>query len=769
MKSPPPWTNPEDELLKAALSKYGVHEWGRIASLLPRRSARDCKERWSQRLAPTLAHTDWSAQQDKELLRLSTLFPAQWTTIAGLLGGSRTAEACASRLRHLLDDAPSGTTSLTTGRRPIAAAPPKADRVDRPAEEEEMLAVGRARLANTVGKKARRKAREAALAASARVAMATARRDAASSGVRVSSSRTPYASLLGRDAAGHRYRGKFQETDYGKEVPMLMLPPPSSPDDDALLSPLDAAERRAQAEAERQREREVERERTADLLSGRYRSTASGDVYLQPTEASSSSAGRGSKKRPRDSAKQTHGGDEQQEAEEGEQAERTLVKKVNRLLGEVDAAAARANPTRGAAPPSLSLPSPILDADVVAKEMKAGKSTERQRGRDGAIAKLVEVGRSDVAPLLAVQRAAQAAPPVLGNVLGSEVSSEAGDDEPPRLDDEDREDGCTESGDSSMAGTDAAPQSKAERRQLVAALLDSLPPPASTTMRPPSQPLPRATTPTTSSEAASVASTLEAAAAPSSSMASALEQSSCLAATLSLPTPQRLPPTSLVSQGKAPQTTEELLSASLTALLLSLSLSPDHPLSLSLNNVTLGARAAKQLDMLGEGPTEEERRAVMDAIAQQQAEQDDRQGSAGAGRQQHLLDELQAAVQQHVEQQRADWLRSWKDGTLDADLLASLRRRQEEVGRLAEQDEAEAAASMRVEREAWQAEARRLIEANRTAVEATARVAAARYALQYESALGARMVEHEKELLRRARVVERRLQREYASRIHARG
>ena len=39
------WKNSEDEILKAAIMKYGKTQWARVASLLPKKSAKQCKAR----------------------------------------------------------------------------------------------------------------------------------------------------------------------------------------------------------------------------------------------------------------------------------------------------------------------------------------------------------------------------------------------------------------------------------------------------------------------------------------------------------------------------------------------------------------------------------------------------------------------------------------------------------------------------------------------------------------------------------------------------
>lgn len=40
------WKNTEDEILKAAVMKYGKNQWARVASLLSRKSPKQCKARW---------------------------------------------------------------------------------------------------------------------------------------------------------------------------------------------------------------------------------------------------------------------------------------------------------------------------------------------------------------------------------------------------------------------------------------------------------------------------------------------------------------------------------------------------------------------------------------------------------------------------------------------------------------------------------------------------------------------------------------------------
>ena len=86
------WTNVEDEILKAAISKYGLNQWARVSSLLARKTAKQVKARWNEWLDPTIKKIEWSREEDEKLLNLAKLMPSQWRSIAPIVG--RTATQC---------------------------------------------------------------------------------------------------------------------------------------------------------------------------------------------------------------------------------------------------------------------------------------------------------------------------------------------------------------------------------------------------------------------------------------------------------------------------------------------------------------------------------------------------------------------------------------------------------------------------------------------------------------------------------------------------
>ncbi|KAG7339756.1 pre-mRNA splicing factor component [Nitzschia inconspicua] len=210
------WKNSEDEILKAAVQKYGLQNWARVASLLNRKSAKQCKARWFEWLDPSVRKVEWSREEEEKLLHLAKLMPAQWKTIGPLVG--RTATQCQEHYEKLLDEAASAAARKEGGEdggeggtdlrhQPLRVGqidshpetkPARPDPIDMDEDEIEMLQEARARLANTQGKKAKRKAREKMLAQAKRLAELQKRRELKQAGL-LSSQAKKRASKRNRD------------------------------------------------------------------------------------------------------------------------------------------------------------------------------------------------------------------------------------------------------------------------------------------------------------------------------------------------------------------------------------------------------------------------------------------------------------------------------------------------------------------------------------------------------------------------------------------
>ena len=212
------WRNTEDEILKAAVMKYGKNQWSRIASLLHRKSAKQCKCRWFEWLDPSIKKTEWSRQEDEKLLHLAKLMPTQWRTIAPIVG--RTAAQCLERYEALLDQAQRKEDGGDIADDPRKlkpgeidpnpeTKPARPDPKDMDEDELEMLSEARARLANTQGKKAKRKAREKQLEEARRLASLQKRRELRAAGI---NTRLRYGTRRNRII------------DYNKEIPFEKRP-----------------------------------------------------------------------------------------------------------------------------------------------------------------------------------------------------------------------------------------------------------------------------------------------------------------------------------------------------------------------------------------------------------------------------------------------------------------------------------------------------------------------------------------------------------------
>ena len=110
-----------------------------------------------------------SREEEEKLLHLAKLMPTQWRTIAPIVG--RTAAQCLEHYERLLDQATRKDQGMEDADDPRRlrpgeidpnpeTKPARPDPVDMDEDEKEMLSEARARLANTRGKKAKRKARE---------------------------------------------------------------------------------------------------------------------------------------------------------------------------------------------------------------------------------------------------------------------------------------------------------------------------------------------------------------------------------------------------------------------------------------------------------------------------------------------------------------------------------------------------------------------------------------------------------------------------------
>eukprot|EP00457_Paulinella_chromatophora_P002007 gb/GEZN01002010.1/.p1 GENE.gb/GEZN01002010.1/~~gb/GEZN01002010.1/.p1 ORF type:complete len:798 (+),score=178.29 gb/GEZN01002010.1/:59-2452(+) len=212
------WKNTEDEILKAAVMKYGKNQWARISSLLVRKSSKQCKQRWYEWLDPSIKKTEWTREEEEKLVHLAKIMPCQWRTIAPIIG--RTAAQCLEHYERLLDGAREKDETYDPASDPRRlrpgeidpnpeGKPARPDPVDMDEDEKEMLNEARARLANTKGKKAKRKARERQLEEARRLAALQKKRELKAAGI---------------DIRRGPKRRRRTWIDYGEEIPFERRP-----------------------------------------------------------------------------------------------------------------------------------------------------------------------------------------------------------------------------------------------------------------------------------------------------------------------------------------------------------------------------------------------------------------------------------------------------------------------------------------------------------------------------------------------------------------
>jgi hypothetical protein len=81
------WSPLEDQILRAAVGRFGLNNWRSVAMFVPGRSSKQCRERWLGHMAPDNTKDEWSVQEDMILVERQALMGNQWAQIKGFLPG----------------------------------------------------------------------------------------------------------------------------------------------------------------------------------------------------------------------------------------------------------------------------------------------------------------------------------------------------------------------------------------------------------------------------------------------------------------------------------------------------------------------------------------------------------------------------------------------------------------------------------------------------------------------------------------------------------
>jgi hypothetical protein len=77
----------EDQALRRLVSQFGDRDWIAIASQMPNRTTRQCRERYKSYLSPELTNQPWSDSEDDLLREKFREWGPKWATIAGFFKG----------------------------------------------------------------------------------------------------------------------------------------------------------------------------------------------------------------------------------------------------------------------------------------------------------------------------------------------------------------------------------------------------------------------------------------------------------------------------------------------------------------------------------------------------------------------------------------------------------------------------------------------------------------------------------------------------------
>ncbi|KAG5180922.1 Homeodomain-like protein, partial [Tribonema minus] len=91
-----PWTAEEDAKVIEVVIQHGAQKWTKIASFLPGRVGKQCRERWHNHLNPDVKKEPWRADEDRVIIEKQSEYGNKWAEMSQFLPG-RTDNAIKNR------------------------------------------------------------------------------------------------------------------------------------------------------------------------------------------------------------------------------------------------------------------------------------------------------------------------------------------------------------------------------------------------------------------------------------------------------------------------------------------------------------------------------------------------------------------------------------------------------------------------------------------------------------------------------------------------
>ena len=76
------WNDEEDQKLRAFVLSNGPKDWNKIAAQLPGRIAKQCRERWHNKLDPGIIEKPWTIEEENFMLQIIYEKGTCWSEIA---------------------------------------------------------------------------------------------------------------------------------------------------------------------------------------------------------------------------------------------------------------------------------------------------------------------------------------------------------------------------------------------------------------------------------------------------------------------------------------------------------------------------------------------------------------------------------------------------------------------------------------------------------------------------------------------------------------